>query len=137
MPWFYPYSTYNELLLQPIQTNNYIIQQIKELAPEIEVKVEVMTPTERTSSTELPIQEKKRPSNRNRRIKKKTNDTKNIPKNFGKAIMCFILKKMTLLRRLFKLYPDLSMVKYLVEMKELKNKVGSISDLRNLWSSSN
>jgi hypothetical protein len=49
--------------------------------------------------------------------------------------MTFILKNPSTLERLFRLHPHLSFEKYMSEMEDLKNKVGNIADLRELWNS--
>jgi hypothetical protein len=60
------------------------------------------------------------------------NETKNIPKNYGKAIIIFIEKNRDILEKVFVKNGD-SYDKLLLRLPNLKKKINTISDLRNLW----
>jgi hypothetical protein len=61
-----------------------------------------------------------------------SNDTKNIPKNFGKAIISFIQKNQELVGRCLKKY-NIEMSCMLSSLKNRKKSLHSIKELRSLW----
>lgn len=61
-----------------------------------------------------------------------SNDTKNIPKNFGKAIISFIQKNQQLVGRCLERY-HIEMGSLLLELKQRKKSLHSIRELRSLW----
>lgn len=66
-------------------------------------------------------------------MKSDKNQTKNIPKNFGKAIACFIEHNEPLVRRVFTLFPQLDYSEFLLDMKRRRRSVNSIAALRSFW----
>ena len=60
------------------------------------------------------------------------NDTKNIPKNFGKAIIAFIRKNPHIVKRVLSAY-NVNLKEYLYALKRRKNKLNNIASLRSLW----
>ena len=60
------------------------------------------------------------------------NETKNIPKNFGKAIITFVEQHPVVVGRALQ-SRDISYEKFLSSLKEKKKWINSIADLRNLW----
>ena len=68
-------------------------------------------------------------------ISQMKNDTKNIPKNYGKAILSFIQKypKTKQIVESFGVkYPD-----FLMHIRRLKKKVNSIDGLKKMWGAGN
>lgn len=66
------------------------------------------------------------------KTKKIRNDTKNVPKNFGKAIIGFIQQREQLVRRLFNnSWKEHNKFLKVLEIK--KKGINSIAELRNLW----
>ena len=61
------------------------------------------------------------------------NDTKNIPKNYGKAILSFIQKNSFQAKKLCQLY-QVSFAEFMTQVRKQKTKINSIADLRGLWS---
>lgn len=62
------------------------------------------------------------------------NETKNIPKNFGKAIIIFIEKNPELLNEILEMH-GVNHQSLMGRLKNLKKKINTIADLRNLWAS--
>ena len=60
------------------------------------------------------------------------NDTKNIPKNFGKAVIAFINKHPKLVTKCLERH-GIELSKFLVELKSRKKNLHSIKELRSLW----
>ena len=58
------------------------------------------------------------------------NETKNISKNFGKAIICFAEQNKELTRRILSSFPDLTIPDFINYLRSKKRKINSISDLR-------
>lgn len=67
------------------------------------------------------------------RVSLMKNDTKNIPKNYGKAILTFILKSPSTARVTAML--GLNLPEFLMEIRKMKNKINSIEGLRKMWGS--
>lgn len=65
-------------------------------------------------------------------IGKMKNDTKNIPKNFGKAIITFVEQKDQVVKR-FLAYENVMYDDFFAALKAKKRGINSIADLRNLW----
>lgn len=65
-----------------------------------------------------------------RRIK---NETKNIPKNYGKAIISFIERNEAVVRRVVAAAGDNNYAGFMATIRLKKRKVNSIADLRSLW----
>jgi len=63
------------------------------------------------------------------------NDTKNIPKNYGKAILSFILRSPKTLRLAANL--NINVPDFLIQIKKMKTKINSIEGLRKMWGSDN
>ncbi len=59
-------------------------------------------------------------------------ETKNIPKNYGKAIIGFILKHQTKVRNIAG-YDFINFEELKRELKEMKKSIKTIADLRSLW----
>ncbi len=64
--------------------------------------------------------------------KKIKNQTKNIPKNFGKGIISFIEKNPSKVKILADKY-KFNSNDFTKKLKELKRSINTIADLRNLW----
>lgn len=64
--------------------------------------------------------------------KRMKNETKNIPKNFGKAIIIFIEKNQPSLEATCHQY-GISFLDLLERLRSVKKKINTIADLRNLW----
>lgn len=60
------------------------------------------------------------------------NETKNIPKNYGKAIIIFIENNRSLIEDVLSRNGD-DYDHLLSKLRNLKKKINTISDLRNLW----
>lgn len=60
------------------------------------------------------------------------NETKNIPKNYGKAIIIFIENNRELIENVLLANGD-NYDRLLLKLRALKKKINTISDLRNLW----
>lgn len=60
------------------------------------------------------------------------NDTKNIPKNFGKAIIAFITKNPKITEKCLKKH-EIELSKFLQELRIKKKNLHSIKELRSLW----
>ncbi len=61
------------------------------------------------------------------------NETKNIPKNFGKAILAFIQKHKKIVKTIMDKYKS-GTAKELIDYLELRKKeITTIADLRSLW----
>lgn len=68
-----------------------------------------------------------------RRVRNDTvNDTKNIPKNFGKAIISFIQRNQGITARCLNKY-GVDLGSFLQELKQKKKCLHSIRELRSLW----
>ncbi len=76
------------------------------------------------------MEEVKKPSRKRGPVPK--NDTKNIPKNFGKAIINFYEKNPALMKRITQVN-EVDYKELLEELTKLKPKLNTISDLRKLW----
>lgn len=61
------------------------------------------------------------------------NDTKNIPKNYGKSILTFI-RKSPKTRRLLS-QRGIPFPEFMMHVRKIKKKVNSIESLRNMWGS--
>lgn len=66
-------------------------------------------------------------------IRKLKNETKNIPKNFGKAIVSFIEKQERLTQAVVSRFPGLDYAQFILEMRQRRRRINSIADLRALW----
>lgn len=66
------------------------------------------------------------------KTKKIKNDTKNIPKNFGKAIIAFIQQREQLVRKLFN-NSSKDHSNFLKALRCKKQSINSIAELRSLW----
>ena len=64
-----------------------------------------------------------------RRLK---NETKNIPKNFGKGIISFIEKHPTLVRGVVE-HNGLNFTRFMERIRGVKKVINTIADLRRLW----
>lgn len=60
------------------------------------------------------------------------NETKNIPKNFGKAIIIFIEKNEEVLLPITRKF-GIEYKNLLDNLRNMKKKINTIADLRNLW----
>ena len=60
------------------------------------------------------------------------NDTKNIPKNFGKAIISFVQRNDRIIKK-FLSDEKTSYHEYVAALKARKKNLNSIADLRALW----
>lgn len=60
------------------------------------------------------------------------NETKNIPKNYGKAIIIFIENNRKLIEDVLQRNGD-NYDNLVSRLRTLKKKINTISDLRNLW----
>lgn len=60
------------------------------------------------------------------------NETKNIPKNYGKAIIIFIENNRKLIEDVLQKNGD-NYDSLVSRLRTLKKKINTISDLRNLW----
>ena len=69
---------------------------------------------------------------RGKGINKSRNETKNIPKNFGKGIISFIEKNQSKLRPLVASY-GYNYGSLVEELRSLKQKINTIAELRELW----
>ena len=67
--------------------------------------------------------------------KRPTNDTKNIPKNFGSAICTYIKKNSPRVKKILQLR-KLSYPRFMEITKKMKEDISSIHDLREVWNSS-
>ena len=65
--------------------------------------------------------------------KKIKNETKNIPKNYGKAIISFIERNEKLVRRVLNTTDSNDYNAFMNTIRQKKRKVNSIADLRSLW----
>lgn len=63
------------------------------------------------------------------------NDTKNIPKNYGKAILSFILESPATNKLAASMNFNLS--DFLIFVKKMKSKINSIRGLKRMWGSDN
>lgn len=61
------------------------------------------------------------------------NDTKNIPKNYGKAILSFISKSSMTGKVVFRFGLNLS--DFLIQIRKMKHRINSIDGLRKMWGS--
>jgi hypothetical protein len=61
------------------------------------------------------------------------NDTKNIPKNYGKAILTFIQKSPK--TREFTAQMGINFSDFMMQVRRAKKKVNSIESLRKMWGS--
>lgn len=61
------------------------------------------------------------------------NDTKNIPKNYGKAILSYILRSPKTRKLVSNMGVNLS--DFLIQIRKMKNKINSIDGLRKMWGS--
>lgn len=59
------------------------------------------------------------------------NDTKNIPKNYGKAILSFILRSPKTRKLVSMMKINLS--DFLIQIKKMKTKINSIEGLKRMW----
>ena len=64
--------------------------------------------------------------------KSSVNDTKNIPKNFGKAIIAFISKNIKVTQRCLEFH-GMDTSDFLKALKLRKKNLHSIKELRSLW----
>lgn len=61
------------------------------------------------------------------------NDTKNIPKNYGKAILSFISKSSMTSKVVLRYSLNLS--DFLIQIRKMKHRINSIDGLRKMWGS--
>lgn len=57
------------------------------------------------------------------------NDTKNIPKNYGKAMLAYIQKNTRQAKQLLSEH-DVDFMEFLMKVKSFKTKINTIHDLR-------
>lgn len=146
----------NEILMNALMMNSRLLelkegpavqppaQPAAETSPKQQPK-DCVTASNSGSPEEAPLSESKSdPSNdsevdsedfrnRKRPIKKLRNETKNIPKNFGKAIVSFIEKQEKLTMSILQRFPNLDYAQFILEMRQRRRRINSIADLRALW----
>ena len=60
------------------------------------------------------------------------NDTKNIPKNYGKAMLNYIQKNTREIKKFISQH-DVDLMELMIVVKEFKGKINTIHDLREMW----
>lgn len=65
------------------------------------------------------------------------NDTKNIPKNYGKAILTFIQKSSKTKSFINQSGLGVTFSEFMMQVRRIKKKVNSIESLRKMWGSDN
>lgn len=66
------------------------------------------------------------------RGRRNKNETKNIPKNFGKAIIIFVEKNKKMLRPIFE-RENIEFRQVFEELQKMKKNINTIADLRYFW----
>ena len=75
----------------------------------------------------------KRTSNKIRKSKPQKNETKNIPKNYGKAIVSFIENNKEVVKKVLSKFSSMTYISFVNLLRLKKNKINSIADLRTFW----
>jgi hypothetical protein len=83
-------------------------------------------------SLEQPEESRAKLPGKGKQINKSRNETKNIPKNFGKGIISFVEHSRAKLTPLVRRY-GLSYDGLVAELRELKRSINTIAELRALW----
>ncbi len=60
------------------------------------------------------------------------NDTKNIPKNYGKAMLSFIQKNSREVKEVLSKY-EVNHLQFMMFVKSFKSQINTIHDLREMW----
>lgn len=63
---------------------------------------------------------------------KMKNDTKNIPKNYGKAILTHIQKNTYTVKKILA-HEGVSFAEFMSQVRKNKTRINSIADLRKMW----
>lgn len=71
--------------------------------------------------------------NKIKKAKPQKNETKNIPKNYGKAIVSFIENNKELVKRVLSKFSSMTYISFMNILRARKNKINSIADLRSFW----
>lgn len=133
----------NEILLTTVLINSRIIELQNQLAmqasPTDKPEPVVFLKQEETPASSEVATEKDNATAENSDFKKRSgskkikNETKNIPKNYGKAIISFIEKNERLVRRVLNSAETNDYAGFMSTIRQKKRKVNSIADLRSLW----
>lgn len=93
------------------------------------------THSEEKDSNHEPVMIKKEPTSEREIVSmqsKMKNDTKNIPKNYGKAILSYVQKSTHRVKRLLAKH-GVSFGEFMAQVRRNKAKINSIADLRAIW----
>ena len=137
----------NEILLTTVMINSRIIELQNQLVlqsqggPIADRKPEptILLKQEETPNTSDMRNDKDNPTAEDSEFKKPSaskkikNETKNIPKNYGKAIISFIERNEKLVRRVLHIADTNDYNSFMNTIRQKKRKVNSIADLRSLW----
>jgi hypothetical protein len=66
-------------------------------------------------------------------LQRRKNETKNIPKNFGKAIAAFIERNEPLTRKVLQNYPGMDYAQFILDVRQRRRTFNCMTDLRAMW----
>ena len=129
----------NQLTCQ-LDLNSMLMQQARpcgnELAPGSEGLVKISLSEEEGLRKPADVVAPKKEPRFEREIvsmqSKMKNDTKNIPKNYGKAILSFIQKNTHQTKKLLQ-REGVSFAEFMSQVRKNKQKANSIADMRSMW----